>query len=332
MVTRAGLDWGRALRSRRPIMLIGECMLELTESARDTLHRSCGGDAYNTAVYLVRLAGMHGAKVQFVSALGTDPVSDWLAARWVDEGLDIERVARVHGRLPGVYWVQTDRGGERRFLYWRSESAARGLMGELAPESWAQPLMKSAVVVLSGITLAILAPDARTRLLRAVTLLRDAGAVIVFDPNFRPVLWPDLKRARRCMAAAVAASDVVLMSTEDSRAVWPRASSDAVLASFEHCGVQEIVIRDGAGPCIARVGGTTVAVSPTRRVHPVDTTAAGDSFNAGYLAARLAGEAPEAAVRLGHALAAAAIRHPGAIAPRSATDRAVRQFQRSHGT
>ncbi len=54
------------------------------------------------------------------------------------------------------------------------------------------------------------------------------------------------------------------------------------------------------------------------RVSPVDTTAAGDSFAAGYLAARLRGEAPAAAARAGHRLAAVVITHPGAIIPREA--------------
>jgi 2-dehydro-3-deoxygluconokinase len=55
----------------------------------------------------------------------------------------------------------------------------------------------------------------------------------------------------------------------------------------------------------------------------VDTTAAGDSFAAAYLAARLAGVDSTAAARAGHQLARTVVQHPGAIIPRAAMPDAI---------
>lgn len=324
-----GLAWKRSSRNGSMIVSIGECMVELTETGDGKLRRACGGDTYNTALYLARLSTWHGARVRFVTALGTDPISEWLVSCWTNEGIDVGGVTRIAGCLPGLYWVQVDDAGERRFLYWRSQSAARQLMGDDTPEAWARRHAGCAVVVLSGITLAILAPDARKRLLLATRILRSEGALVVFDPNYRPALWTSSKAARQWIASAVDVSDVVIMSTDDGRGIWPGSTAEKIFEEIVGRGAREVVIRDGSGPCIARAGGRSIEVSPKRCVRVVDTTAAGDSFNAGYIAARLVGHSIHLALRLGHSLAAGVIRHRGAITPRHATDRSLSLFERS---
>jgi 2-dehydro-3-deoxygluconokinase len=59
-------------------------------------------------------------------------------------------------------------------------------------------------------------------------------------------------------------------------------------------------------------------IAPHEALRPVDTTAAGDSFNAGYLAARIGGASPIDAARAGHRLAGIVIMTPGAIIAREA--------------
>jgi 2-dehydro-3-deoxygluconokinase len=83
-------------------------------------------------------------------------------------------------------------------------------------------------------------------------------------------------------------------------------------------GIGEIVVKNGPHSALVSAGGRQEFVPVTEIVEPVDTTAAGDSFNAAYMAARLAGENPAAAAAAGHRLAAQKIRHRGAIMPRAA--------------
>ena len=104
-------------------------MIELREEADGRLFRSFGGDTLNTAVYLARL----GTPVDYITALGDDSWSDELIAAWKAEGVGTSRILRLPGRLPGLYIIQTDLKGERRFSYWRETSAARLLFQ--APEA-----------------------------------------------------------------------------------------------------------------------------------------------------------------------------------------------------
>ncbi len=86
--------------------------------------RGYGGDTLNTAVYLARL----GVGVDYITALGDDSLSDEMIAGWAAEGVGTRRVARLPGKLPGLYMIQTDDKGERRFFHWRDSAAARSLM------------------------------------------------------------------------------------------------------------------------------------------------------------------------------------------------------------
>ena len=103
------------------VACIGECMIELKPAKGGLYSRGYGGDTLNTAVYLARL----GVDVDYVTALGDDALSDEMIAGWTAEGVGTKRVARLPGKLPGIYMIQTDDNGERRFFHWRESAAAR---------------------------------------------------------------------------------------------------------------------------------------------------------------------------------------------------------------
>ncbi len=282
-------------------------MVELRELPSGLLQRSWGGDTLNTALYLARL----GVTVDYVTALGDDAWSAEMLAAWREEGIGTALVQRLPGRLPGLYIIQTDPAGERRFQYWRDSSAARRLLDGLELRA----LAGFDVLYVSGITLSIFEPAARAVLLRALADARTRGATVVFDTNFRPRGWPDAAVAREAYAALFATAGIVLASMEDLTQLYG-ASAEAAL--LQHAGDTEIVLKLDAPACRVLHGGREwqVAAGPVAAV--VDTTAAGDSFAAAYLAARLRGAAPDAAARAGHALAGAVVGHPGAIIPRTA--------------
>ncbi len=289
------------------VACIGECMVELREQPDGQLRRGYGGDTLNTAVYLARL----GVAVDYVTALGDDAWSDEMLARWREEGIGTRLVYRLPGRLPGLYIIQTDAQGERRFLYWRDSAAARHLFDHLDPAE----LLAYDAIYLSGITLSIYGAAARAVLLQALSDARDRGARVVFDTNFRPRGWPDRAAARAVSAQMYGLADIVLASTEDLGLLYGEAGAAELL---DHAITTEIVLKlDRPASRVLHGGGDLlVRAGPVERV--VDTTAAGDSFAAAYLAARLRGVMPEAAAHAGHDLAGVVVGYAGAIMPRAA--------------
>jgi 2-dehydro-3-deoxygluconokinase len=298
------------------IAAIGECMIELSDPADDRPSLAFGGDTLNTAVYLARLAALHGGQVDYVTALGDDPYSEEMLRFWQGEGVGTDHVARLPGRLPGLYAIRTDAAGERSFYYWRSAAAAREMMQGAAGERIAAALKGLRLIYLSGITLSILDPDSRARLISAIAAARAVGATIAFDSNYRPRGWDSADAARAAMDELLRHVDIALPGLDDERALRGVATAADCAAALQALGVAEICVKDGAGPClVVGRGGEAIAVAPREPVRPVDTTAAGDSFNAAYLAARLGGAGLIIAAEAGHRLAGAVIRHRGAIIP-----------------
>ena len=295
------------------IALIGECMIELQQRADGSLHQSFGGDTLNTAVYLRRELGAVGT-VDYITALGDDSFSDAMCQQWADEGLGLGRVQRLPGRLPGLYCIQTDANGERKFLYWRNEAAVRDCFTTPAAEPILAALPGYDLVYFSGITLAVLGEIGRERLLQALAATRRRGGKVVFDNNYRPRLWASVEAAREAYRKVMAEVDIALLTEDDEQALFGYTDSEQVFAAYP--AITEVVLKRGADECRIRCEGARVVVPALKVEKVVDTTAAGDSFSAAYLASRLKGGSPQEAALAGHRLASRVIQVPGALIPR----------------
>jgi len=295
------------------IALIGECMIELQHRADGSLQQSFGGDTLNAAVYLRRELGDIGM-VDYVTALGDDSFSDAMCAHWAEEGLGLSKVQRLPGRLPGLYCIQTDANGERKFLYWRNEAAVRDCFTTPAAVPILAALPDYNVVYFSGITLAVLGEVGRQRLLEVLIETRRRGGAVVFDNNYRPRLWATVDVAREAYRTVLAEVDIALLTEDDERALFGYADSEQVFAAYP--AIAEVVLKRGADACLIRCDGERFVVPALKVEKVVDTTAAGDSFSAAYLASRLKGGSPQEAALAGHRLASRVIQVPGALIPR----------------
>jgi 2-dehydro-3-deoxygluconokinase len=302
------------LLARSKIACIGECMIELNQIdlVQGAARVSFAGDTLNTAVYLSRL----GCDVSYITNLGTDAFSTEMLRRFKEEGINCRLIGRHDARLPGLYAIETDPRGERSFRYWREASAARTLF-EGVGASLAD-LAGFDVIYLSGITLAILPPDVRAALIATAKELKAAGKQVVFDTNHRPRLWPNEATARESFDAMWAATSLALPSYDDEERLYPSLSPLQVIDRVSGLGPHEVVLKNGARGPMIRFQGDAVQTAMPKAERVIDTSGAGDSFNAGYLAARLAGAEPLQAAAAGHRLASAVIGHHGAVIPQQA--------------
>ncbi len=301
-------------QSGSTVACLGECMVELRTRPDGLLSRAFGGDTLNTAVYLARL----GVRTEYVTALGDDDFSADMIGAWTAEGVGTRHVLRLPGSLPGLYIIETDEAGERRFLHWRDSAPVRRIFDPPHVEAVEAALLSADVLYLSGITLSLFRGGARERLIATLVRARNAGIRVVFDTNFRARGWPDRGEAAQVYARILPLCHTVFAGVDDFRQIDGETSAEDLVARLARLGVAEAVVKRAEPGSLVGVGGVAVSVPIPGPIVPVDTTAAGDSFAAGYLAARLSGDSPAASARAGHEVAACVIMHPGAIVPREA--------------
>ena len=244
--------------------------------------------------------------------------SEQIAALASAEGVDTDLILRAAGRLPGLALVEADGKGGRRASSWGEAAPARELFELPMWSRIAEALTAARLVYFSGITLSLYSNTGIGRFLAAVEIARSQGAKIAFDGNFRPRGWKgDLSRARTVFAEALKRVDIALPAYDDEAVLWGDPSPEATIERLQAFGVNEIVVKNGPNSALVAANGARDTVPVPDVVTPVDPTAAGDGFNAGYLAARLSGAGAMAAAAAAHKLAGEVIRHRGAITPRA---------------
>lgn len=308
------------------ITVLGECMVELSpeaphaapEAGAPLYRMGFAGDTFNTAIYMARL----GDDVAYCTALGQgDPFSEGVLSAMRRENMDIRLVRQVENRLPGLYAIVLDEHGERKFHYWRERAPIRDLFSAHTADQLIEAAKASDLVYLSGVTLAVIGDIGRARLRDILTYVHSHGVAVALDFNYRPALWPNPEAARAALDGVVPACRYISLSSEDSRPLYGREAED-LAAEWAAAGV-EVVARDESHAVNVHLAEGRTATPAPARVKAIDTTGAGDSFNAAYLSARLAGFSIEEAVRRAHALATLVVLHRGAILPNGAPLKAL---------
>ena len=289
-------------------------MVELQESEGGMLRQSYGGDTLNTAIYMARLHHLFNVRVDYVTAVGCERFSKGMTAFWEREGVGSAMVQRLPGGRPGLYFIELSDKGERYFTYWRGEAAARKCFEYPGSEKILQQLGNYDAIYLSGISIAILTPTSRKNLFARLKQIGGDGPRIYFDYNYRPHLWSSAAEGHKIYEEILPCCDTVLAGPDELAAIHAIQpdTSHTYLAGF---GVRESVMRNGPEMCTVRAGDERFAIEAEQVAHVVDTTAAGDSFSAGYLLARTYGCTVLQAAKMAHRLAAYVIGHPGAIVP-----------------
>lgn len=302
----------------KQIAVIGEAMIELSHQSQALLALSFAGDTLNFATYLRRLLSPECFSIDYVTALGMDIYSDLMLTNWRHEGINTELIVQLPNKLPGLYLIRTDPNGERSFYFYRQNSAARELFNASTDETLIQALLTRDYLYLSGITLAILDEMSRERLWNVLTLAKKKQIQIVFDTNYRAALWPNEETARAVINKTLTYVDIAFPTFNDEQRLFADMNPQACVERLFEKGITEVCVKCGAESALVATMEDQSLVPACLALEVIDTTGAGDSFNAAYLAARLRGIEPVNAARYGHQLAATVIRYPGAIIPLSA--------------
>lgn len=289
---------------------IGECMIELSGSGDDQWRMGYAGDTLNTAWYM-RALTEPSYPIDYVSAFGEDDFSQKQRAFLTSNGIGIASSPIIKGVHPGLYAI-TLNGAERSFTYWRSDAAAKRLASD--KDALKASLAGRDMIYFSGISVGIVFPEHRETLFEVLRECRANGARIAFDPNFRHQLWPDQEVAKKIISDAMRIADIALPTFPDEQALFGDETANACADRLAGLGVKEIIVKDGTEPALIIADGNKTLV-PSAKAKAVDTTGAGDSFNGGYLAARLHGLSPVEAAQKAHTVAARVVEVRGALAP-----------------
>ncbi|WP_372760820.1 sugar kinase [Pseudoalteromonas sp.] len=301
----------------KSIAIIGECMVELSGQPFTAMQQNYGGDSMNTAIYLKKLAGNE-VNVNYVSAMGTDPLSRALIEKWQAHHINTDNVLLSHNKQPGLYMIQNDMSGERTFQYWRSDSAAKYLLQHTDFKKVLTSLAEVDAIYLSGISLAILAEQDCHTLLCHLALLKQQGIKIIYDSNYRPALWSSKMHCHLANNKAYALADLALVTFDDEAQLWGDSNVAKCTERLHQQGAHEVVVKLGADGCQYSIkhpdNSISVELFNTVTVEKViDTTAAGDSFNAGFLSQWLTEQPIKQCAQAGNLLATQVIQKRGAI-------------------
>lgn len=311
------------------IAVVGEVMLELAPLSPEqssTLKLGYAGDTYNTAITLARL----GAATAYVTRLGKDLYSQAILAKLASENIETSGITFSDRRIPGLYMIHNHPDGEREFAYWRGQAAAREMFASAEQASALNTfLMSCPWLYFSGITLAILGDEGRRNYIGFLQQYREQGGKIAFDSNYRPALWADKDQAQRWTRQALELCDIALLTLDDEQELWGIDAANAA-QHYTAYGIDELVFKRGAEDVVVVHNGRESRFPVAKVARPLDTTAAGDNFNAGYLAARLAGASIEYAVHQACDCATVIIQHRGGVIEQDTfmQELAARQSQR----
>jgi len=309
------------------LLAVGECMLELSGEMQlgSQAKLNFGGDVLNTALYYARFGG----DVSFLTAMGDDDFSNQILKVWNDENIDTSTVLRLKDRLPGLYGIQTDSNGERSFHYWREQAPIKDLFHHLSQADLKKYIDEYQCLYFSGISISRWDEVQLEIFADWLKEFREKNQnkAIIFDLNYRPKCWQSIEQTKKYLNMILPFVTIIVTTFDDEEMLFSDESYQQTLDRYTSFGVKTIVIKQGSSPTIVSKNGRTIQIIPAKKIDPLDTTAAGDSFNAAFLASIDKGLDVEKAVEFAQSFAAEIIQHQGAIIDKKHTSKYINKLK-----
>ena len=290
------------------IVALGEPLVEFvrTDLPEAGIHyrMGFGGDTSNAVIAAAR----QGARVGYISAVGTDEFGDELMALWAREGVDASRVVRRENAATGIYFVRPHASG-RQFSYLRAHSAASRFQPEDLDAGY---ISNASVLHVSAISQAV-SRSMRDAGFEAIRIARANNVLVSFDTNLRLKLW-SLEDAKMAIFEAMRTTDIVFPSDDEAALLTGLKGADDIVDRFLALGVRIVALKRGAHGAIIATRNRRETVAPMP-VQAVDSTGAGDAFAGSFLAYYCETGDPFEAGRRAAQVAAGTVTGLGAIDP-----------------
>ena len=223
-----------------------------------------------------------GTKTAFVGCIGTDAFGDSLRETLEKDGVDTTGLI-AHETIPTTLAVVTvNPDGERSFTFYRRPGADICLERSAIPES----LIADAPILHFG-SVSLTDDPARTATLEAAKDAKAAGAIITYDPNYRPALWMSEEDAIRWMRAPLDMVDVLKISDEETALLSGYEAPDAAAEELTDQGIRLVLVTLGPDGVYYRYqpedGEALTGTVPGFKVTVADTNGAGDTFFGAFL-------------------------------------------------
>lgn len=287
-------------------------MIEFAAEKRGSLKnaerfiRGFGGDTSNFAIAVARLGG----QAAYLCRLAADDFGQALMDLWAREGVDTSRVIPTQNGYTAVYFTSWKEDGSHDFGYIRQGSAA----SMLSPADISERQFEGvAAFHTSGITQAI-SPSACDASFRAIDIARQQGVLVSYDPNLRLKLWP-LGRARAVVMESVRRCDVFFPNIHEVRLLIGQEDVSAVIDHLLTAGPKIVALKLGEQGClVGTADGTRIRV-PAVRARAIDTSGAGDTFDAAFMVGLMSGWDVEKTARFAVTAAALTASGIGCVTP-----------------
>ena len=313
--------------SKNKLLAIGECMLELSGNIKlgSSAKLNFGGDVLNTALYYSRLGG----DVSFFTALGDDNFSSQMISSWSNENIDTSTVLQVSNNVPGLYAIQTDDVGERSFYYWREQAPIKQLFSVVSQEQLISYCDQYDYLYFSGISISRWDESQLEIFIDWLKKFKNSGKnkQIIFDLNYRPKCWKSSQVCKDYLEKILKYITIVITTFDDEKLLFDDIKYQQTLDRYSSFNIPVVIIKDGENPTILQKDNTIELISATKIVTPTDTTAAGDSFNAAFLAAYNMDKDIKQSIQFAQNFAAEIIQHQGAIIDTQYTDKFLQTLE-----
>lgn len=286
-------------------------MVEFCATSRGPLksieffERGWGGDVSNVIVAVSRLGHRSG----IMCRIGNDEFGECFLEMWKSEGVDTSHVIVESNAFTAVYFISIREDGGHEFTYYRANSAA----SHFSPEDLDLNYISEARILhVSGITQAI-SSSCREATFKAIEAARKSNVLVSYDPNIRLKLW-SLNLAKAIVSYTIGMVDFVLLTGDEAKLITGIDNARDAALKILKFGPKVVVLKLGGEGCLIATSSDVVR-APAYRVEIIDTTGAGDAFDAAFIVGILENMPLQRIAHFANIAAALKCRGRGAVKP-----------------